>query len=125
LPVLILAKSFYVLRLQTQDVSGTTDVQVCIAAVVICLLMAKISWHLLEQPFLKLKKRFPSGQETVSEVTANAAGQPSAMSPLFRNLIGLHTRHLHRESVSSQVRAPLLYGAWIFYQQSETATKTG
>jgi peptidoglycan/LPS O-acetylase OafA/YrhL len=82
MPVLILAKSFYVRRLQTQDVSGTADVQVCIAAVVICLLMAEISWHLLEQPFLKLKKRFPSGQETVSGVTANAAGQP------FRNESG-------------------------------------
>lgn len=63
MPVLMFMKSVYQRRLQAVDESGTKDVQVFLLALVVCLVVAELSWHLYEKQFLKLKRHFPRGDE--------------------------------------------------------------
>ncbi|MBC8289235.1 MAG: acyltransferase [Planctomycetes bacterium] len=71
MPVLVFMRSVYVRRLQEKD-TGTSDVQAFIFAVATCLILAELSWHLYEKQFLKLKRRFPRGDEPVAEADSNA-----------------------------------------------------
>ncbi|MDA0921347.1 MAG: acyltransferase [Planctomycetota bacterium] len=46
-------------QLAAGDETGTADIQCYFFAVVVSLILAEVSWHLFENPFLKLKCRFP------------------------------------------------------------------
>ncbi|MDA0587486.1 MAG: acyltransferase [Planctomycetota bacterium] len=62
LPVLIATKSIYQRRFADYDDSGTLDILCLLMSFVVCLVLSEISWHVVEKPFLRLKRRFPRGE---------------------------------------------------------------
>jgi|SaaInlStandDraft_1057018.scaffolds.fasta_scaffold31774_2 peptidoglycan/LPS O-acetylase OafA/YrhL len=59
MPLLVMMTVIYQQRLANKDQSGSLDIQCFMIVIVVCLILAELSWHLFEKQFLKLKKHFP------------------------------------------------------------------
>lgn len=81
MPVFVLMDVMYHRRLEAQDSTGTLDVQSAFLGFLACLVLAEISWHVLENPFLKMKRRFTCGDIQDARSAAGHSTQEDDAGP--------------------------------------------